>query len=189
MAKSHKKTYVSLAILLLIVAAIVTFGSIKYHDDNLKTKNNLAVTKPQSVIKIKASTSTPQSPTVASNTSSNPGGVVDKNGQTTGSLPPSSDWVSSASGAITLQQPSPNTTVQDGDTISGTASVSNVSFILTDNSVGLIDQGNLNVVNGKFSGLMEFQAHSSSGKLQLYYPNPSNGAETDIIEIDVNFND
>ncbi|HUC88269.1 MAG TPA: hypothetical protein VMR95_03930 [Candidatus Binatia bacterium] len=188
MAKPHKKTYISVAILLVIAAAGVTFGFIKYHDDNLKTKNNLAVTNPKAVIKVKASTSTPQAPAVATTTGLTPGGVVDKNGQTTGSLPPSSDWVSSASGDITLQQPSPNTTVNNGDPISGTANVSNVSFILTDNSVGLIDQGNLNVVNGKFSGLLEFQAHSSSGILQLYYPNPSNGSEEDIIEIDVNFN-
>jgi hypothetical protein len=189
MAKSHKKTYIGLVVLLVIIAAGVTFGSIKYHNDNLKTKNNLAVTNPKSVIKIKAATSTPQAPTVASNNTLNPGGVVDKSGQNSGTLPPSSDWVSSASGDITLQQPSPNTTVQNGDIISGTANVSSVSFILTDNSVGLIDQGNLNVVNGKFSGLLEFQPHSSNGKLQVYYSDPANGSEKDIIEIDINFND
>jgi hypothetical protein len=63
-----------------------------------------------------------------------------------------------------------------------------VQFILTDNSVGLIAQGTLTVVNGKFSGMLQFTPHSNSGKLELYYPNAANGAEEDIIEIDVSFN-
>ncbi|MGH7195069.1 MAG: hypothetical protein ACREJM_16270, partial [Candidatus Saccharimonadales bacterium] len=92
------------------------------------------------------------------------------------------------SGNITLQLPSPNSTIKTGDSITGLAKVSTVQFILTDNSVGMIAQGNLKVVNGKFSGTLQFTPHSSSGKLEVYYPNPTNGAEQDIVEINVNFN-
>jgi len=137
----------------------------------------------------KGSTSKPTSHQVTptSNNGSNEGGVVDKNGQTTGNLPPAAQWVSSSSGNITLQQPSPNAVVRSGDSLSGLAKVSNVQFILSDSSVGLIAQGNLNVVNGKFDGILQFTPHSNSGKLEVYYPNPNNGAEEDIIEINVSF--
>ena len=171
-----------LLVTLLIVVAVIGGILIKTHN-NSKTRQNLAVTKTKSAAR--AATSKPRAPAAPTHPNLNPGGTVDNDGKTTGSLPPSSAWVSSASGVITLQQPSPNTSIANGDTISGTASVQNVTFILKDDSVGLIDQGTLNVVNGKFSGLMEFQAHSSSGTLEVYYPSPTNGKAEDVIEINV----
>lgn len=184
MVKKRKKSPIGMSVLLLVVIAVVATLFIRYHH-NSKTSQNLAGTASKSGAK--ASTSKPQALSVPTNQNSTPGGVVDKNGQASGTLPPSSDWVASASGNITLQQPSPNTTIKNDDTISGIAKVSTVNFILSDNSVGLIDRGSLNVVNGKFSGLMKFQSHSSSGKLEVYYPNPTNGREEDVIEIHVSF--
>lgn len=113
--------------------------------------------------------------------------TTNQNSNTTELLPPSSSWVSSTNKGITLQQPSQDSTIKSGDTISGIANVSTVQYILSDNKVGLIDQGVLNVVNGKFSGTLHFSPHSNIGSLQLYYPDPSNGAEEDIINIGVNF--
>jgi len=124
----------------------------------------------------------------SSNNSAVSGGVTDNNGQSNTSLPPSSDWASSASGLITLQQPSASSSISSGDTISGQAQVSTVQFILIDNSVGLIAQGSLNVVDGKFAGILHFTAHASSGKLEVFTSNPSTGAEEDVIDINVNFN-
>ena len=117
----------------------------------------------------------------------NNGGVTDNKGQTSGTAPSQSKWTSSNSGNITLQQPYPGQTVKSGSVLSGTAKVSSVQFILVDNSVGQIAKGNLSVVNGKFSGVMNFTAHSKNGKLEVYYPDPNTGAEKDIINIDVNF--
>lgn len=107
--------------------------------------------------------------------------------QPSSSIPPSSEWTSSSSGNITLQQPSANSVVKSGDAISGTAKVSSVQYILSDSSVGLIDQGTLGVDNGKFSGILQFKAQSSTGTLEVYYPNPSNGAEDDVITIGVSY--
>lgn len=183
---SRKKLFIGLLIIVLVAGGIVLY--IHQHD---KKSLNLAANKNNKGVVQGTTSKQSQQPTqhqVVTNNNTGQGGVVDQNGQTSGSLPPSSQWVSSTSGDITLQQPSPNTTVQSGDTLSGLAKVSNVQFILSDNSVGLIAQGNLNVVNGKFSGTLQFTPHSSSGKLEVYYPNPANGAEEDIIEIDVNFN-
>jgi hypothetical protein len=113
--------------------------------------------------------------------------VKDNQNAQTSSLPPASQWSTSANGDITLQEPVNGGTVGSGSVISGLAKVSSVQFILVDNSVGLIDQGNLTVTDGKFTGTMEFTSHSSAGKLSIYYPNPTNGKEEDIISIDVNF--
>ena len=137
---------------------------------------------------VTASTSKPtahQLPTTTDNTRS--GGITDQHGQTGVALPPSSQWVSSSSGNVTLQQPSSNTVIKSGDTLSGLAKVSTVQFILVDDSVGQIAQGSLSVVNGKFSGILQFTPHASSGKLEVYYPNPTNGAEEDLIKINVGF--
>ena len=172
---------------LIAILAICAGGLyVHFHDRNTA---NLINTKAGKTVQGAVSQPTPhqQLPTNTS-TSQSGGGVVDNSGQVTNSLPDSSLWVSSNSGNITLQQPSPNTVVKSGDTLSGLAKVKTVQFILTDSSVGLISQGSLGVVNGKFSGTLQFTPHSNSGKLEIYYPNPDNGAEEDIVEINVNFN-
>ena len=138
--------------------------------------------------RIKATPSQPTQPKLPTVNTSQQGGVVDQQGKTTGPTPPTSWWTSSSSGAITLQQPYPNETIQSGITLSGTAKVSSVDFILTDSSVGQIAQGTLNVVNGKFSGIINFTPHAKTGTLQIYSPNPSNGAEENVININVNYN-
>lgn len=198
MAKKSKfhNNYIRLAILIIVIG-IGAIGVSIYKWDHKNTANTTSdsgssTNKPSSI-------GTPSSPSTAptpssvpsisiSTSTTNSGGVVDTNGQTIGTLPPSSEWTSSSSGDITLQQPTNGSTIQSGDTISGLADTSTVSFILKDNSVGVIAQGSLNVVNGKFSGTLEFTPHANSGSLEVYYPNPSTGAEEDIINITVNFN-
>lgn len=178
MSKNRKKGYV----IYIIVLAIVVAGAVGVYIHNRDTadKND---TKP---FVAKGTQSTPTPPAVAgSNLTS--GGAVNTNGNTTSTLPPASEWTTSSGGQITLQQPTNNATLSTGDTISGLAKVSTVQFVLTDNSVGQIAQGNLNVVNGKFSGTISFTAHSSTGNLELYYPNPSNGAEEYIINVSVKY--
>jgi cytoskeletal protein RodZ len=175
-----KRMWLTVILLALIGAAIVLT---LWHDKKILT------TQPShsnsSSNKSLSSTSTGHIP--SANNSSNQGGTTTQNSQATNKLPPSSEWTSSSNGDITLQQPIATAIISPGDTISGLANVSTVQFILTDNSVGLIDQGTLNVANGEFSGTLQFTPHSSTGTLQVYYPNPSNGAEEDIVNINVNF--
>lgn len=191
MAKSVKKHSLKKTLAAAAIAVILAVGIyflVAHYD---KKSNNLytptASSSSSTPKKITATTSQPTP--LQSQTSSNlvAGGVKDENGQSVSNLPPSSDWASSTNGQITLQEPNNVSALSSGDTITGTANVSQVSFILTDNSVGLIDQGNLSVVNGRFTGRLAFTDHSSSGKLEVYYPNPANGAEEDVVEIDVNF--
>lgn len=185
MVKRHRFSGKKKLILGFLVIVLVAAGGLLYHQHQKKNLN-LAASKKQSPVKGTTSKPTPhQVPTTPNN--NRQGGVIDKSGQTTSALPPSSQWVSSSSGNITLQLPSPNSIVRSGDTISGLAKVSGIQFILKDDAVGVISQGNLSVVNGKFAGTMQFTPHSNTGKLEVYYPDPSNGAEQDIIEIDVSF--
>lgn len=106
---------------------------------------------------------------------------------TTISIPPQNEWQYSSNGSIVLQFPTQNTAFVSGQPIVGLSSITPVSFLLVDNTVGKIAGGTLNVVNGKFDSSIEFTPHSKSGVLQIYHPNPSNGAEQDIININVNF--
>jgi len=176
-----RKLFIVIIILALITGSVLC---ILWHDKKIFT----ARVSSNSSVGTKSSSSKSTTHVPTSNNSTSSGGVLNQNGQTTGTTPPSSEWVSSSNGALTLQQPIANSTIQSGDTISGVANVSNVQFILTDSAVGLIDQGNLSVVNGKFSGTLQFTPYSGIGTLQVYYPNPNNGAEEDIVNISVNFN-
>lgn len=177
--RSHKVLWLLIAV---VVVGLILGGYLRYHKS--ASNSNVAVS---SASKVQGTKSTPEAPQPATdNTPNNTGGATSQNVTTT-SLPPSSDWVSSSNGDITLQEPSSGTVFESGDAIVGLAKVSTVQFILTDNAVGLIAQGNLNVINGKFSSTIQFTPHSNSGNLEVYYPNPSNGAEEDIVNIDVNF--
>ncbi|HEY1645341.1 MAG TPA: hypothetical protein VGF75_03055 [Candidatus Saccharimonadales bacterium] len=181
--RSGYKTYRILSFLTVVIV-LACAGVVTYKLVNKKSNgNNKSNTVP-------TVTGTLSQPTAHNPTSTNstPGGVVNNNPNTqTSSLPPASQWSKSANGDITLQEPVNGGTMSSGSIISGLANVSSVQFILVDNSVGLIDQGNLTVTDGKFSGVTEFTSHSSSGKLSVYYSDPTNGKEEDIISIDVNF--
>lgn len=170
---------------IVVVLAVAVGLYLHFHNKN----PNLAIS--HSNQPAQGTTSKPAPHKVPTTSTQNPtqsGGVVDKNGQASGSLPPASQWVSSSSGKITLQEPSPNGVIKSGDDLIGLAQVSTVQFVLKDDAAGQIAQGNLNVINGKFSGVLQFTPHASSGKLEVYYPNPGNGAEEDIVVINVNFN-
>lgn len=180
---NKKRTIIKSLSAILVIAIVAALGVVAY-----RHFHDRKAAKPQIVVQGAKSQPGQYQSTPSSTNSSQQGGATDENGKTTGTLPPSSEWASSSSGDITLQQPINNSVLASGDTISGTAKVSTVQFILTDNSVGQIAQGTLSVVNGKFSGTLQFTPHATSGKLQVYYPNPSNGAEEDIININVDFN-
>jgi len=115
------------------------------------------------------------------------GGAVDQQGQATAPPPASSTPVSSASGQNTLEQPSSGAKLSSGDTISGTAHVSNIQFRLTDDVTGVISQGSLNVVNGKYAGLLKFHTTGTAGRLDVFSLDPTTGAEANEVQVQVSF--
>jgi hypothetical protein len=112
-------------------------------------------------------------------------GDVTTNGKTTSDTIQST-WITSASGEITVQQPVANSVLLNGDYLVGTAKVNIVSYTLIDDRVGVVSQGSLNVVNGKFSGSILFTPHSSGGRLDVYSTN-GKGVEFNQIQIGVRF--
>jgi hypothetical protein len=120
-----------------------------------------------------------------SNTGNTIGGATAVNGQT--STPTNaSQWIVAKSGNITVEQPLANATLHSGSILSGTAKVSVVNFRLIDNSTGVIAEGTLNVVNGNFSGALNFTPHSSSGRLDVFSTDAT-GVELNEIQITVGF--
>jgi len=92
---------------------------------------------------------------------------------------------SSASGEVTVVSPAKNGTLTSGDVVRGTATgASQVQYRLIDDNVGVIAQGGLGVVNGTFSGKLQFKAHASTGRLDVYTLNDQ-GQETNEVQLQI----
>lgn len=119
-----------------------------------------------------------------SSSSASQGGARDNSGDVS-SVPPSSQWTTSSSGNITLYSPAAGGSLKNGSEISGSAKVGTIRYRLIDDKTGQLAQGSLSVVNGKFSGSLQFRPDSSSGKLDIFSYTASY-AEINRIEIKVN---
>lgn len=115
----------------------------------------------------------------------NTGSINSTNGQASTTTSPS-QWVTSKSGVITVKQPTANATLTSGSQLVGTAQANQIHFRLIDNQTGVIAQGVLNVVNGKFSGNLNFTNQSSTGQLDVFTTTPQLVEENEI-QIGVNF--
>lgn len=115
----------------------------------------------------------------------NEGIVTDNNGNIS-NIPPADKWTKSASGAITLYTPVKGELLQSGSSLSGEANIAYVSFRLIDDVSGMISQGNLKVVNGRFSGIFNFKTTGSVGRLDIY-STEQDGSEMNSIEIPLRF--
>lgn len=108
--------------------------------------------------------------------------VTDTKG--TAAATPESQWSKSANGNITVYSPAKNTPIKNGSTISGAATASTVSFRLIDNVSGVVSQGQLQVVNGKFSGTLSFSSTATQGRLDIFNTK-ADGSEINVVEIPV----
>lgn len=112
------------------------------------------------------------------------GGIRDNEGNL--SDVDTSSSISSESGEITLYTPKGNSKVASGEKVAGESKLSVVSYRIIDNVSGVISTGQLKVVNGKFSGTLEFTTTATEGRLDLFGTKPD-GAEYSIIEVPVRF--
>ncbi len=181
--KRTKKIIITIVIILaLLIAGILAYRAIYY-------KKPVTYTSPKNTFQTKPGQSKPTKHTInkqpslsTSNTNNSSSSSSSSNINTNPSL-----YITSSSGQITVHTPYNNEAISSGFPINGTAKVNTVDYILIDNQVGQIAQGSLKVVNGKFQGTLNFTPHATSGVLQIYSPNPSNGAEENVINIDVNY--
>lgn len=179
-----KKKYIFAAIALLII-----LGGSAYLWHRYYKPASLRVTRSGNFSGATSPTNSASSPPPKKQPISNSqriiGGGTDTKGQTTSNTN-SSQWITASSGNITIEQPIANTTLQNGSTLSGTAKISTIHFRLIDNAVGVISEGTLSVVNGKFSGSLSFTPHSPTGQLDVFDVG-TNGVELDEIQIAVKF--
>ncbi len=113
-------------------------------------------------------------------------GLVADTGGSVQSIPPENQWSVSADKAITVYLPSKDSVLVSGSTLSGSSTLPHVNFRLIDDVSGLIAQGTLSVVNGKFSGTFSFNTSGANGRLDIYNASVD-GIESSNVEIPVRF--
>lgn len=114
------------------------------------------------------------------------GTISDQQGNATAQTDPGS-WTTSSSGEISIHSPTRNSSVKTGAEVSGTSTLSTVSYRLIDNVSGLIAQGELNVVNGRFAGRLNFNTTATEGRLDVF-GTKQDGVEFSNVEVLIKFN-
>jgi hypothetical protein len=100
-------------------------------------------------------------------------GASDTNGQSSTST---GSPRTSSTNEITVYLPLDNAVVKSGQELSGTSSLSEVSYRIIDNVSGVIGSGTLKVVNGNFSGILDINSTASEGRIDVY------GTRADLTE-------
>lgn len=118
-------------------------------------------------------------------TSRNEGVVADTGGNIQ-STPTQNQWTSSKDGNITVYSPAKDSKVISGDSVSGASKLTSISFRLIDDVKGVIAQGSLSVVDGKFSGKFNFSTTGTNGRLDIFSVS-DDGVESSNIELPVRF--
>ncbi len=111
--------------------------------------------------------------------------IADNQGQQT-SVPDKSQWSTSKTGEITLYAPYKDKLLVNGDSIAGESTLTVVYYRVIDDVSGMISQGQLSVINGKFSGVISFSTTAKSGRIDVYGMADS-GKEYGNIEVPVRF--
>lgn len=95
-------------------------------------------------------------------------------------------WTYSDTNEITLYTPGNNQLLKSGDVVEGESSLDSVNFRLIDNVSGVISMGQISVVDGKFSGTINFNTKATEGRLDIYATSVD-GSEYSSLEIPINF--
>lgn len=166
----------------VIVAALVAAGILYHNHRSNEAAKKTASKKGYSTTKTHKSKSS-SSASAAPGGSLAQGGATDNNGQASTSTP-TSQWTTSSSGLVSVHQPAANATVTSGTVLSGTAQVDKVYFRVISDSVGVVAQGSLSVVNDNFSGTLNFQTQAGGGRLDVYSYD-ANGVEINEVQIPI----
>lgn len=110
-------------------------------------------------------------------------GITDTEGKNVNA---SNSGVSSDSQNITLYNPVKNQRLKSGDSITGKASTQTVYYRISDDINGMISNGQLKVVDGKFSGIINVNTSAKNGTFEVYSFN-TEGQEINNINIEVTY--
>ena len=175
----HKKALIiGLIILAMLIAGVVLaiVFSKKNSDDSAHTTSTAPAAQ--------SNYTNGDSRENASSSTTTQGGATDNHGQSSSSSVDQTTWKTSDSGVITLKRPVSGSALKLGDELSGAAALDKIQYRLVDNAVGVIAQGSLSVVNGDFSGTLQFHAQSKTGLL-VVFSFDSQGREINRVEIPV----
>jgi hypothetical protein len=96
------------------------------------------------------------------------------------------DWSRSKNGEILVYTPVSEAKLVSNSTLNGESQSSVVYFRLIDDVRGVIVDGSLDVKDGKFSGVINFETTGEKGRLDIFAMD-ENGLEKNNVEIPVTF--
>lgn len=111
--------------------------------------------------------------------------IVDGHGSVDSSIDQSEPLISDT-GQIMVYAPTSNTMLDSGANLLGKSSLDKVSYRLIDSVTGVISTGELKVVNGYFSGKINFTTSATEGRLDVFAVN-KDFSEYSNVEIPINF--
>lgn len=187
MQKIKTKQILLIALLISIVGGAIVIMEVT-GATNLYTKPNIPSTKPKT---------TSKEPTAQENFKDGGGRVPVSNPKNEGTLqdnngdvpivPPEAKWLTSKDKAITVFSPTTGSTLANGSLVSGKSSYGEVYFRLIDDVRGVIAQGAIKVVDGLYSGSLNFSTNGKQGRLDIFSTN-SDGLEQSNVEINIGLN-
>ena len=182
--KKYKK--LTLIVLTLIIIFGIIFILFKKSDDNAKTSITDETTTTSTAATAQEDFSGGDDrPVLENNNSSDKATITDNSGQNTAKTD-SSTWTSSENGDITIHSPTSNQTINSGFVVSGESRLSNVQFRVIDDVSGVISEGSLSVVNGLFSGTINYSSTAIEGRLDVFATR-DDGSEYGNIELPIRF--
>lgn len=185
-ARSSTKKKVIISLIAVLVLVALAGGGYALRQKQIDSKETAKTTSKEPTAQEDYTTGKDR-PTSTGN-SNNQGGAVDTKGKPTEPVPDDeSTWTKSASGEITLKQPTNGTSLASGAQIAGSSNLAAVQYRLVDDQVGVIAQGTLNTTDGNFSGNLQFTARGTSGKLVVFNYDRVTGAEQNSISIPLTF--
>lgn len=180
---------VSLLLLTCIFVALERFGITNFVNNpksaTQKTSDKAKTTSNQPSAQSNFTSDSASNTKKLASTIENEGTVADTNG-TVISNTNASQYIKSNGGVIIVHEPLTNSQLKKGSQLVGESTADEVSFRLIDNITGVIAQGNLKVVSGKFSGTFDFSTTATEGRLDLFTATPD-GVESNNIYIPVRF--
>lgn len=177
-----------LVVLVLIIGAAAGFFVMKRNDSRTSSSNGSDVKVPDQE---KIKTAQPDftdggDRDVVSDPDKKGNGEVTDNQGVIDAVPDQSQWSRSSTGAIAVYTPAKNEKLVSGQKISGESSAGNVTFRLIDNVSGVIASGEIAVVDGKFSGTLNFTTSATEGRLDIL-TFTEDGREANNVEIPIRF--
>ena len=149
--KNNTRIYfIGLGVLIVIAALVGGLLAYKLHRNKNTTDTTDAKTTSTAPMAQQDYTSGGDRPIASNTTDKGSAAVADSQGQQA-TVPDKSQWIVSKTGEITVYTPQNNQLLINGIEVTGASTLPTVNYRVIDDVSGMISQGQLTVVAGKFS--------------------------------------